>query len=97
MLKLFAIFYMMWITSGQDTIAFGPYSYSINHMPFEFSAAKTACADMNATLAVIDNETLYRQLVDFIENSQSKQLLHCINISDWFFYAIEYLQVIVSK
>ena len=78
-MRFLIVLCLVWITNGQDTIIFGPYTYYFNHMPFEFSEAKTACADMNATLAVINDETLYRQLVNFIENSQSKQLLQCIN------------------
>ena len=76
MLRLFATFCLVWITNGQDTVTFGSYTYYINHMPLEFSSAERACTNMNATLAVINNEALYRQLVDFIENSQSELYFH---------------------
>ena len=80
MLRLFATFCLVWITNGQDTVTFGSYTYYTNHTPFEFSSAERACANMNATLAVINNETLYRQLVDFIKNSKSELNVHKVII-----------------
>ena len=64
---------MLYLVHGQNSISYGPLSYFIQHSPTTFDAAEDACSDMNATLVVIYNETVFNELVDTIENSLGRQ------------------------